>query len=512
MQSKLATWSTAEKERKFDRLLRLIADRTWLAEAAHITLAASGAKTPGVDGVDKEMMVENLQHELTAIHDKLLAGSYLPLPARRVYIPKANGKLRPLGIPSLRDRIVQRAMLMAMEPIWESDFHPASYGFRPARSVHHAIRTVKLQLQDGGEQSTVGRWVIEGDLTSYFDTVHHRLLMKGIRKRIADQRFLALLWKFIKAGCVDRGLFRAASEGVPQGGVISPLLSNIMLHEFDAWMEANYLNKKVRKDRWAWNYGILKRRPIAIRESRQWKPAVSYCRYADDFVVLVKGTKAHAESVRVACCGFLEGKLKLTLNMEKTHITHVNDGFVFLGHRIIRKRGPRGRMRPVTTIPWEKYRGFAEKLVKQLSSNYSMNLIDLVESLNRQLVGWATFYRYTDYTATLFSRLDRTVFWKLGYWLARKYRRGFKSLMRDHIRAPETGLTKTWVLQGRNSRGWYGEVALRRLVTSRKSRFEWRNPEGNPYILRDEIRRTIESSYADVAFALSNTLMESRMR
>jgi len=215
MQSKLAKWSTKEKERKFDRLLRLIADTSWLAEAARITLASSGARTPGVDGVDRQMMEINLQRELTTMHDELLAGSYQPLPARRVYIPKANGKLRPLGIPSLRDRIVQRAMLMALEPIWESDFHSASYSFRPALSVHHAMRTVKLQLQDGG--GTAGRWVIEGDLASYFDTVHHRLLMKGIRKRIADQRFLALLWKFIKAGCVDRGLFRAASEGVPQG-------------------------------------------------------------------------------------------------------------------------------------------------------------------------------------------------------------------------------------------------------------------------------------------------------
>ena len=362
MQNKLAIWSTEDKERKFDRLLRLIADKDWLSEAARITLASSGARTPGVDGVDKRMLEMNLQHELATIREELLAGSYSPLPARRVYIPKANGTLRPLGIPSLRDRIVQRAMLMAMEPIWESDFHPASYGFRPARSVHHAIRTVKLQLQDGGEQSVAGRWVIEGDLASYFDTVHHRLLMKGIRKRIADQRFLALLWKFIKAGCVDRDLFRTSSEGVPQGGVISPLLSNIMLHEFDAWMERNYLNKKVRKDRWAWNFGILKQRPIAVRENRQWKPAVAYCRYADDFVIVVKGTREHAETVREACRGFLEGELKLTLNMEKTHITHVNDGFVFLGHRIIRKRGPRGRMRPVTTIPWEKCRGFALRL------------------------------------------------------------------------------------------------------------------------------------------------------
>ena len=497
-------WSTADKERKFDRLLRLIADTNWLAEAARITLASSGARTPGVDGIDKQAMQGDLPSELAAIRAQLLAGTYMPLPARRVYIPKANGKLRPLGIPSLRDRVVQRAMLMAMEPIWESDFHGASYGFRPARSVHHAIRTVKLQLQESDEYRTAGRWVIEGDLASYFDTVHHRLLLKGVRKRICDRRFLALLWKFIKAGCVDRGLFRAASEGVPQGGVISPLLSNIMLHEFDQWMEMNYLSKKVRKDRWAWNFGILKQRPIAVRENRQWKPAISYCRYADDFVALVKGTKAHAEAVRQACRAFLEGKLKLTLNMEKTHITHVNDGFVFLGHRIIRKRGRQGRMRPVTTIPWHKYRGFTEKLVKELSGNYSANRMDLLERLNRQLAGWAAFYQYTDFTATVFNRVDRTVFWKFGHWLARKYHRRFPSLMRDHVRPPEPGRAATWVLAGQNSRGWYGELALRRLVTSRRGQFRWRTPEVNPYLIRDENRTLIESRYADVAFALSN--------
>jgi RNA-directed DNA polymerase len=224
MQDKLARWSTENKERKFDRLLRLITDRTWLAEAARVTLVSRGARTAGIDGVDKERMEGNLPAELSNIRTELLAGTYEPSPARRVYIPKAGDKtkLRPLGIPSLRDRIVERAMLMAMQPIWESDFHRLSYGFRPERSVHHAIRTVKFQLQDGDSQSLVGRWIIEGDLASYFDTVHHRLLMRAVRKRIADQRFLALLWKLIKAGSVDRGLFRAASEGVPQGGVLTP--------------------------------------------------------------------------------------------------------------------------------------------------------------------------------------------------------------------------------------------------------------------------------------------------
>src|SRR5690606_36681471 len=135
MQSKQATWSTENKERKFDRLRRLIADGDWLSEAARITLASSWARTPGVDGVDRRMLEANLQHELATIREELLAGSYSPLPARRVYIPQAKGKLRPLCLSSLRYRIVQRVMLMAMEPLWESDFHPASYGFRPARSV-----------------------------------------------------------------------------------------------------------------------------------------------------------------------------------------------------------------------------------------------------------------------------------------------------------------------------------------------------------------------------------------
>ncbi len=502
MQNKLATWSSAEKERKFDRLLRIIANRSWLQEAARVTLASSGAKTPGIDGIDKQAMECDLEYQLDAIRTGLLAGSYQPQPARRVYIPKANGKQRPLGIPTLRDRIVQRAMLMVMEPIWESDFHRLSYGFRPERSVHHAIRTVKFQLQDSTD--TVGRWVIEGDLASYFDTVHHKLLMTCVRKRIRDARFLLLLWRFIKAGHIDKGLFRAASEGVPQGGVISPILSNIMLNEFDQWLEAKHLSKKARKDRWYWNDSIKRQRPIALGENRQWLPAVAYCRYADDFVITVKGNKAQAEAIREECRVVLEDTLKLTLNMDKTHITHVNDGFIFLGHRIIRKRGPRGTMRTVTTIPRDKFRNFAHKLVKELSGNYSVNKIDMVEGLNRKLSGWANFYQFTDYTAVMYGKLDRIIFWKLAHWLARKYRTSIKSLVRQWVRYPAEGKAKTWLLFGRSGRGKLCGMALRRLVTSRKSQFRWRNPEINPYITRDEERNTVTSRYYDVAMAMSH--------
>ncbi|NKB66203.1 MAG: group II intron reverse transcriptase/maturase [Candidatus Latescibacteria bacterium] len=500
MQSKLATWSSEDTDRRFDRLLRVLANRSWLQEAARVVLASKGAHTPGIDKIDKQAMESVLPAQLETIQGELLAGTYQPQPAKRIYLPKAQGKQRPLGIPTLRDRIVQRAMLMVMDPIWESDFHRLSYGFRPERSVHHAIRTVKFQLQDSVETS--GRWVIEGDLASYFDRVHHKLLMKGVRKRIRDPCFLSLLWRFLKAGHIDKGLFHAASSGVPQGGVLSPILSNIMLNEFDQWLEAKYLSKKARKDRWAWNFGIQQRRPIARRENRRWKPAVAYCRFADDFVLIVKGNKAQAEAVRDECRSFLEDTLKLTLNMEKTHITHVNDGFIFLGHRIIRKRGPRGTMRPVTTIPKDKFRNVAQRLVKELSGQYSRNTIDLVELLNRQLAGWANFYQFTDYTAVLYGKLYRILFWKLAQWLARKYRTSIKQLIKQGVRKPAKDQTKTWQLFGRSGTGHRYGIALHRLVTSRKRSFRWRNPEVNPYRPREEERNTVTSRYPEVAMAM----------
>ncbi|MEJ2459907.1 MAG: group II intron reverse transcriptase/maturase [Novosphingobium sp.] len=482
MQHKLATWAESDANRRFDRLLRLIADRAWLAEAARIVLASSGANTPGIDGMDKQRMQAGLADHLASLRTDLLTGNYVPQPVRRIYIPKANGKKRPLGIPTLKDRIVQRAMLMAMEPIWESDFHRLSYGFRPERSVHHAVRTVKIQLQDSGA-GTRGRWVIEGDLASYFDTVHHRLLLRCVRRRIRDDRFVDLLWRFLKAGHIDRGLFVASSEGVPQGGVLSPLLSNIMLHEFDAWLEAKYLSDKARKDRWAWNFGIQQGRPITVRENRQWKPAVAYCRYADDFVVIVKGSKAHAEAIREECRAFLEDNLKLTLNMDKTHITHVDDGFVFLGHRIIRRQGSSGRMSVVSTIPKEKGKTFARRLVEVLSGNHEVAAVDMIDSL-------------------IFRRIDTVVFWKMAHWLAQKYRSRIKPLMRKWYRVPEIGQSKTWLIYGRSNQGNAVGKALRRLVTSQKMQFRWRNPERNPYIFRDELRNTVTSRYHDVAMAL----------
>jgi len=481
--------------------LRLISHPQWLQRATEITLSSKGAKTPGVDGVTKNHLEGKLNDYLREIRNDLLSGNYQPSPARRIYIPKANGKQRPLGIPTLRDRIVQRAMLMAMEPIWENDFHSLSYGFRPERSVHHAIRTVKLQLTDSNV--TKGRWVIEGDLSSYFDTVHHKLLMKCVRRRIGCQRFNDLLWRFIKAGHVDKNLFCATSQGVPQGGVISPLLSNIMLNNFDNYLDECYLGKKARKDRWYCNNSIKIGRKPAIDQNWQWKPAVAYCRYADDFVVMVKGSKREAEAIRDQCRNYLEGKLQLTLNMEKTHITHVNDGFVFLGHRIIRKKGPKGKMRVVSNIPKEKAKAFSHSLSKALSGDYSNSKIDKVEKLNQKLKGWSQFYRHTDFTAKVYSKIDRIVFWKLAHWLGRKYRCSIKSLLMKWCKRPDPSKAKTWVLFGKTNQGNHCGISLFRLVSSPKLPFRWRLPEGNPY-LRLEVRNTVTSRYADVAMAVGH--------
>ena len=225
---------------------------------------------------------------------------------------------------------------------------------------------------------------------------------------------------------------------------------------------------------------------------------------ATHLVVIVKGTREHAETVRAACRTYLEGTLRLTLNMEKTQITHVDDGFTFLGHRIIRKRGGTGRKRPVTQIPQDRAQRLVQRLVRDLSTDYARNRLEVVAHLNRQLAGWATFYQYTDYTARVYRRLDHVVFWQLARWMARKYRSGVARELRRHVRAPQPGAAKTWVITGRWPNGQGGTVVLRRLAGSPKGQFRWRNPPRNPYILAPDTPPLLTSRYRDVAFAVQH--------
>lgn len=189
--------------------------------------------------------------------------------------------------------------------------------------------------------------------------------------------------------------------------------------------------------------------------------------------------------------------------MDKTRLTHVNDGFIFLGHRIIRKRSRYGDVRVVLTIQKEKARNFAASLTALLSGNYSESKIDMVETLNRKLKGWAAFYQFVDFKANVFSYIDRVVFWKLAHWLARKYRTGIASLMRWWCKSPKPGQSKTWVLFGKTSNGKLSGEVLYWLVGQGKKLFCLRLPEGNPY-LRREVRNTYTSRFTEVAMAFAS--------
>jgi len=456
-----------------------------------------------MDGVTGEAFRQCQDQYLAQLRASILEGTYTPSPVRRIYIPKANGKQRPLGIPTITDRIVQKALQMALEPIWESDFSHHSYGFRPERSVHHAVRTVRAQLADG--RHTRGRWIVEGDLSSYFDTVHHKKLISCIRRRVRDGRLIALIWRMLKAGHVDKGLFCAASEGVPQGGVLSPLLSNIMLHEFDRWMEERFVGRLARLDRRRWNISVVRGSLTAVREKREWRPAVSYTRYADDFVIIVKGVKRDAEIIREECRAFLEGNLHLTLNMEKTHVTHVNDGFVFLGCRFIRKRGGRGLMRVVTTIPKENIKAFRHRLVTLLSANHDLAHVEMIDRLNRQLIGWAGFYQFTDHTSKVFQHIDTVVFWKMAHWLGRKYRSRIKPLIRKWFLRPDGHTAKTWMMHRRNKDGTLTTRALHRLTRSQRGKFRWKTPQTNPFLRQADKAPVFVMKRRDIARAFSPT-------
>ena len=318
MQRKLSQWATEDSTKRFVDLYSLLCNVVWLRVAHQAVNANQGRETAGIDGKTMSHFNEDVEGNLQRLSEALKAKTFEPMPVKRVYIPKPNSeKKRPLGIPTLLDRIVQEALRMILEPIWEADFSIHSYGFRPNRSTYDAMTYIGNRLTGNG--GALYQWVIEGDIASYFDTIPHRRLMKAVKKRVADRNIRDLLWKFLRAGVMHRGTTKETLSGTPQGGIVSPLLANIYLHELDTYMESTYLNlTKVQRE---------KRR-------RHGQGNALYVRYCDDFVVFWNGTKAGAHAIKEELGGFLH-TMGLTLSEDKTNVTHVTEGFDFLGYRVI---------------------------------------------------------------------------------------------------------------------------------------------------------------------------------
>src|SRR6267143_2946150 len=219
MQRKLSQWATENPTEQRRELYNLLCEEIWLRVAHHSVNSNQGRETAGVDSQSMSNFNGDLEGNLRLLRDQLITKTFEPQPVRRVYIPKANGKKRPLGIPGIRDRIVQEALRMILEPIWEADFSTHSYGFRPNRSTYDAMTYIGKRLASNNGLSY--QWIIEGDIASYFDTIPHRRLMKAIKKRVADRDIRDLIWKFLRAGVIYNGKFAETLTGTPQGGIVS---------------------------------------------------------------------------------------------------------------------------------------------------------------------------------------------------------------------------------------------------------------------------------------------------
>jgi len=414
MQAKLHRWAGEDPSRRFGDLFNVVCDPAFLAEAWYRVAGNAGARTAGIDGVTVARIESQIgvPEFLGQVRDSLRSGGFCPVQVRRVLIPKKSGKLRKLGIPTVTDRVVQASLLLVLEPIFEADFQPCSYGFRPNRRAQDAITEIHKFATDGYE------WVMEADIAACFDEIGHAALMARLRKRIKDKRVCALVKAFLKSGVMtETGDREETLTGTPQGGILSPLLANIALTALDEHFmrQWNGWSKGQRHERRRTGQGT-------------WR----LIRYADDFVIMVSGTRQHAGALREEVTAVL-APLGLRLAPEKTRVVHISEGFDFLSFTIRRMR-KRGTSRHyVYTVPSRKAIQAAKDTVKALTSRSTRNKDpgELITSINRALQGWANYFRHGVSYAT-FATVDYHAWFRIARWLRRKYKRG-----RSRIGMPE---------------------------------------------------------------------------
>jgi RNA-directed DNA polymerase len=414
MQTKLHHWAARDSGRRFDDLFNLVCDPAFLVVAWERVAGNKGSQTPGIDRatvawIESRIGVEVFLHDIRA---QLKARLFQPVAVRQVMIPKPSGKLRRLGIPTVTDRVVQAALKLVLEPIFEAGFQPCSYGFRPNRRAQDAVTEI--------HHFTTQRyhWVLEADIEACFDMIDHTVLMQLIRRRIADKRVLGLVKAFLKAGVMTSTGDREESlTGTPQGGILSPLLANIALSILDDHFA----------QQWHQAMGTANQ-----RAQRRYHGEATYrlIRYADDFVVVVKGERRHAEQLREEVAAVL-ARIGLRLSPVKTQVVHIDDGFDFLGFHIrrMRKRGTTKSF--VYTKPSKKAIASIKGKVRTMTyrSNLHMPPADLLRFLGRMLRGWANYFRHGVAKAT-FSAVDSYAWERIASWLRRKHRLGWPALKR----------------------------------------------------------------------------------
>jgi RNA-directed DNA polymerase len=410
IQTKLHQWATDDPHRRFDDLYNLVADPAFLVVGWDRVQGNRGGRSAGVDGVAPRSIDVGREAFLTGLRADLKARWFVPLPVREKLIPKSGGKLRGLGIPTARDRTVQAALKLVLEPIFEADFKPVSYGFRPRHRAQDAIAEIHFFCSRSYE------WVLEGDITACFDEISHVGLQERLRARIGDKRALNLVKAFLKAGVLGEDqVERDTVTGTPQGGILSPLLANIALSVLDDHFDAAWE---------AWG-------DFNARGYRRRKGLATYrlVRYADDFVVLVAGTRAHAETVREEAAEALR-PMGLRLSETKTTIVHIDDGFDFLGFRIQRQRQRGSNKRYVYTWPSKKALASVKAKVRTLTrGGTNQPLAVLLRRLNPVLRGWANYFRH-GVSKTTFDYLNAFSWRRVICWLRHKHRHASWKLLR----------------------------------------------------------------------------------
>lgn len=454
VQRKLYQWSKAHPEDRWRDMWGWITDLRTLHHAWRRVSSNKGGRTAGVDG----MTVGRIRKQgelryIKGLQDELRSGAYRPSPAKRKLIPKAGkpGQFRPLGIPTVKDRVVQSAIKTFLEPIFEAQFWHVSYGFRPGRSAHGALENIRATIQprkrdaDGHRTRLPYPWVIEGDIKGCFDNINHHLLMDRVRARVSDRRVTRLIGQFLKVGVMSEEQFFRTKSGTPQGGIIPPLLSNIALsaieERYERWVEHR---TKIRAHRRC--DGMAAARGARQRDGKAGRCVFYPVRYADDFVVLVSGTKEDAMAEQSALADHLREATGLELSAEKTRVTAVKDGFEFLGFHVGMKWDRRYGYSPRVEIPKSKAADLRRKVKQSTRNNSWCSFGEKLQEINPILRGWANYYRYCARAGRVFTSIDWYVGKRLWIWLRRQRPKTPGGvILRDHyLRSQRRPTRRLW--------------------------------------------------------------------